>query len=342
MKILIISPHPRFGGGSTANQNIAAMLTRQGHDVVYADEFLKADSSLEFQLTDIPVYKCRMFKKRVITRYIKVNKFDMVICGVPQMMAFYFLNFAFLRLFSKVKIGIIFHSLCIANNIKGKIFERLIAFSTLFTDHLFYVSGYTKRIWRKYLPLRWTSAKHHIIHNAVPDANVRNVLAADRPRISLVGRLSPEKRPHIFCNLAEELSEKYEFVVWGDGPMSDELMAKYSSKVKFMGYESNPDKIYSNTDILMVTSEFENCPMVILEARTYGVPTLTVNVGGISEILQDGVNGLFFDESLTPAEVDLKITDIIGNYTKYQDGCHQTKVTLDLASKTWDDAVSDR
>ena len=68
MKILIISPHPRFGGGSTANQNIAAMLTRQGHDVVYADEFLKADSSLEFQLTDIPVYKCRMFKKRVITR----------------------------------------------------------------------------------------------------------------------------------------------------------------------------------------------------------------------------------------------------------------------------------
>ena len=70
--------------------------------------------------------------------------------------------------------------------------------------------------------------------------------------------------------------------------MADHLREEYGSMVTFMGYESAPEKIYAQIDILMMTSEFENCPMVILESRTYGVPVITVNVGGISEILKEG------------------------------------------------------
>lgn len=341
MKILIISPNPQFGGASTANRNIAAMLAKSGHEVVYADEFYKnPDENAGFQTIGLPVYKNRLTKKYKTVRYIKENGFDTVICGVSQMMAFYMFHLLYLRLFHKVQIGVIFHSLCVAKNFKGRIYEYMIALSTLVANHLFYVSAFTQVCWEKFCFVRWSGAKPHVIHNAVPDAEIKKI-EADKPRIAFVGRLSAEKRPQLFCSYAQELSDSYDFVIWGDGPMSEELMKEHSSKVKFMGYESNAERIYSNTDILMMTSEFENCPMVILEARTYGVPVITVNVGGISEILKDGYNGLFFSEDESPASLKEKIENIISHYAAYQKNCKDSAITLDKAAALWDKAVKE-
>ena len=88
MKILIISPNLHFGGASTANRNIATMLSKAGHEVVYADEFLKDSGESDYIYSDLPVYRNRITKKYKIIDHIRKNGYDMVICGMPQMMAF--------------------------------------------------------------------------------------------------------------------------------------------------------------------------------------------------------------------------------------------------------------
>lgn len=337
MKILILSPNSSFGGASTANQNIAYMLAQSGHTVVYADEFNAGkgmwDSSVEY--VNLPVYRNRLTGKSKVASYILKNGFDMVICGVPQMMAFYLLHLIYLRLCHKVKLGIIFHSLCLARNVKSRIFEFAIAFSTLFVDRLYYVSEYTKNTWEKFVCVRVTSAQPYVIHNAVPESPEQHVLRAERPVISLVGRLSPEKRPDIFCIYAEILHDRFDFRIWGDGPLYEEYTHRYDKYVKFMGYEDNIRKIYADTDILMVTSEFENCPMVILEARSYGVPVLTVNVGGISEIVTEGYNGSFFDVDDSADIILRKLCDMIANYSSFQANCRNSVITFANTKDKW-------
>lgn len=341
MKILVISPNPSFGGGSTANRNIASMLSMAGHEVCYADEFGPSGNFAGVEYVKLPVYASRLRGKRMIMKHIRQEGFELVLFAVPQMIAFYIFNVLWLRLVHKVKFGIVFHSLSLSKSFKARIFDSIIAFASMFADLLCYVSDYTKVTWEKYLTVRLSRARTHVIHNAVPATETQGNLSEGKPRIALVGRLSEEKRPEIFCECAKKLHDHFDFNVWGNGHMEQELKEKYAGYVTFRGYESSAERIYGQTDILMVTSLFENCPMVILEARSYGIPALSVNVGGISEILSEGINGLFFDKDDSPEDIKARIERIVSEYPTFQKQCRQTELTLNTVYPKWHKAVND-
>ena len=66
--------------------------------------------------------------------------------------------------------------------------------------------------------------------------------------------------------------------------------------VKFVGWVSGDDKatILSKTDILILPSYYEGLPTSILEAMSYAMPVITTPVGGIPEVVTDGVEGTLF------------------------------------------------
>lgn len=66
--------------------------------------------------------------------------------------------------------------------------------------------------------------------------------------------------------------------------------------VKFVGWVSGDDKatILSKTDILILPSYYEGLPISILEAMSYAMPVITTPVGGIPEVVTDGVEGTLF------------------------------------------------
>ncbi len=77
------------------------------------------------------------------------------------------------------------------------------------------------------------------------------------------------------------------------------LVEKYNLQdvVKFLGFVENMSEVYNIIDILLHHSVFDNIPQVILEAMCYKKPVVASRVGGIPEIVIDGVNGYLFEPS---------------------------------------------
>lgn len=66
--------------------------------------------------------------------------------------------------------------------------------------------------------------------------------------------------------------------------------------VRFVGWVSGDAKakILSTTDILILPSYYEGLPISVLEAMSYAMPVITTPVGGIPEVVTDGVEGTLF------------------------------------------------
>jgi glycosyltransferase involved in cell wall biosynthesis len=71
--------------------------------------------------------------------------------------------------------------------------------------------------------------------------------------------------------------------------------AGMEAHVSFLGFMENVSDIYKMTDLLMVPSKDEPFGRVIVEAMLYGIPVIATKVGGIPEIIEDGVNGALID-----------------------------------------------
>jgi glycosyltransferase involved in cell wall biosynthesis len=91
-----------------------------------------------------------------------------------------------------------------------------------------------------------------------------------------------------------------QFKVYGEGELRGELLEKAESlgldgKNIFAGPFTTREelsRIMAETDIFLLSSVLEGQPLVIVEAMAYGCPIVSTDVGGIPELITDGVNGL--------------------------------------------------
>lgn len=157
----------------------------------------------------------------------------------------------------------------------------------------------------------WTSilggriAVSEVIQRGIPyrSALVQNFLithpappACPLPRrIGFVGRLSHEKGPDRFCEIARRCAGLGEWHVWGDGPMRNELQREYANDVVFHGLVTDLALVWPSLGLLVMPSRAEGLPMAALEALAAGVPIAASAVGGLPELVQHGRTGWLFD-----------------------------------------------
>lgn len=315
MNIYIVSPNKIWGGAAAANVAIAEMLSKD-NVVYYNDEYFELDKHGVIY-DNYPTHQLKDSNRFV--EYLIEKKIDSVLWGVASILPYYMKASKKLHKLG-IRQSVLFHSLAIDNSLKGKLMEFLITLSVRYVNHLVFVSKYTDKSWSKYLLIR-NHPSHHVIYNPVNihDYNIHQNDSSNR--LGFVGRFSPEKQPDLFGKLAS-ISSDLKCIAWGDGPLLSSISSLYPN-VSYMGHSTNQSEIYNSFDILVMTSAFENCPMVILEARSFGIPCVVPQVGGIPEIVIDGFNGALYNNYDIKTILE-SVEKIQKNYRCYSANCLKT------------------
>jgi len=93
-----------------------------------------------------------------------------------------------------------------------------------------------------------------------------------------------------------------------------ELVARAPGRVILTGFVPHEDmaKTYLVGDVFVAPSQKpEGMPMVLLEASACGLPLIATRLGGIPEVVQDGINGLLLDDPPDPGELAGKIMSVL-------------------------------
>ena len=126
----------------------------------------------------------------------------------------------------------------------------------------------------------------------IPDTNnLANIpqFNTEKPIVLSIARVAAPKRADIFIEVAKTLP-KYEFI-WIGNQCEITEYGTLPSNCHFVGNIPNAGALCSKADLLMLSSDYEGLPMVILEAMSFGKPVVASNVGGISEIVRNDING---------------------------------------------------
>jgi glycosyltransferase involved in cell wall biosynthesis len=152
-----------------------------------------------------------------------------------------------------------------------------------------------------------------ILHNSVkpfvppPEADVQRVrrelaLNTGEAVILSVGRLSQEKGHADLLRTAAALramaeAPQFRIVIVGDGPERGPLsrlaaQLGVQDAVTLTGFQRDTKPYYALANVVGVPSHSEGSPNVVLEAMAAGLPIVATAVGGVPEILVEGVTGL--------------------------------------------------
>ena len=162
--------------------------------------------------------------------------------------------------------------------------------------------------------------------------------------IGTIGRLSPEKNIPNFLKAASLLIKKYDnikFLIVGDGfersKLEDlALNLGLRDNIQFTGFVHQMDRIYNLLDLLVISSSTEGIPLVMLEAMKYSIPVVSTKVGGIPEVIENGIDGILVD-SQNSTHLHNAIEDLIINKNKYVEVSRNArkKIAKDFNRSDW-------
>lgn len=155
------------------------------------------------------------------------------------------------------------------------------------------------------------------IHNVV-DLPPRAQATHQESRVVFAGRLSHEKGVDTLVRAAGLLPAGIEVHIAGDGPLRAELESLAHTlapgKVTFHGRLSGSDVaalVHGSLAMAVPSRWFENQPMTILEAFAASVPPIVTALGGMPELVEDGVQGLVVphDDPAALAEAIIRLAN---------------------------------
>lgn len=140
---------------------------------------------------------------------------------------------------------------------------------------------------------------------AITAHRARFGLDPSRPLFGMIGRLTAQKRPLDLVSLAKK-NPKLQFAWVGLGELEGAMQSALARVPNMVLIPSQSDlrPIYEMMDGLVVTSEFEGLPLVLIEALAMGLPALSSDVGAIKEVLDRYGSGMVFDPPGNIAALD--------------------------------------
>ncbi len=169
----------------------------------------------------------------------------------------------------------------------------------------------TEAIKTRYLSFGWLEEDFiRVIYNGVDIKPIPQVdknklrkkyfLPTDGPIVGIIGRLVPQKQHNMFLEVAKNIVSEVpniNFLIVGDGPLLEEiermiLQLNLQNCVYLTGFHEDLTELYLLCSVVLLTSENEGMPNVVMEAMHYARPVVAFNVGGVPELINSPETGI--------------------------------------------------
>lgn len=164
-----------------------------------------------------------------------------------------------------------------------------------------------------------------VVHNFVDD--LKYEYKEKENYVLYFGRFSEEKGIRTLLEVCKELPE-VKFVFAGSGALEDEI--RKVPNIECVGFKSGKElhNLISKAKFSVYPSEwYENCPFSVMESIMFATPVIASKIGGLPELVQDGVNGILF-EYKNKNDLKNKISELWHNDKKsaeLSENCKKTK-----------------
>jgi len=339
-RLLLCHPYPDMYGADRVAVDVARSLRAEGIDVTLAlphpgpmTRWLDAES-LPYTFVEYPVIRRALLRPRALgrmaaqlprdvarlVRFLRDHEID--IASVNTLTLPHWVLAA-----RAARLPVIVHSH--ESDLRtSRLLSTLLVTPLLLAQRVVAVSGAAAMfITRSFPSLR---RRIDVVHNAVagPDSIAPSGSAdLGRRTIAVVGRLSPNKGQDTALRVLQQLRARGDDVrmdLIGDtfaGYDWYEAQLRASAEqpdlrgaVRFLGFRPDARDLLSSYDVLLAPSRTDSLPLVLVEAMLAGVPVVSTDVGGISEIVHHGETGLLAaaeDVDALTGHVELMLDDSV-------------------------------
>jgi L-malate glycosyltransferase len=170
------------------------------------------------------------------------------------------------------------------------------------------------------------------------EAKRRLGLARDALVLGTAGRLERVKRLDIFLGAAKLVSARLpqaRFVIAGSGSEEAHLRdlarrAGLGDRVMFLGQRDDIYDVLRAFDTLVLSSDHEGLPTVLLEALWLGIPVVARALGGIPEVVEDGKTGVLV-RSDDPSVLAAACVGLLGDEARRRELAHHGARVVETA-----------
>lgn len=321
MRIAIVC-YPTFGGSGVVATELGLELARQGHEIHFITYSQPVRLALlnpnvhyhEVNVPEYPLFHYQPYELALSSKLVdmvKLYKIEIlhVHYAIPHAYAGYMAKQMLKSEGIRIPMVTTLHGTDITLVGNHPFYKPAVSFSINKSDVVTSVSQSLKDDTYKLFNIK---KDIHVIPNFIElDKNTmdptipcnRSVMAKGEERIiTHISNFRKVKRIpdiiKIFHKIQQEIPAKLMMV--GDGPEKEK--AEYlcqelgiQDKVIFFGNSNEIDKILSYTDLFLLPSETESFGLAALEAMAWGVPVISSNAGGLSEVNFEGLSGFLSD-----------------------------------------------
>ena len=317
MKIAIVC-YPTFGGSGVVATELGIALSAKGHEIHFITyhqpvrlEALQHPNIYfhEVNVPDYPLFKYQHYELALSSRLVDVIKnaqIDVlhVHYAIPHAYAAYMAKKMLLDEGIQIPIVTTLHGTDITLVGSHPFYRPAVTFSINHSDR---VTAVSESLRQDTLRLFDIKTKIEVIPNFIDVEKIesvgkpceRSLLAQKEEKIlTHISNFRPLKRIMDVIAIFEQLSSEIpcKLMMVGEGPEKikaiDYVEKKgLDDKILFLGNSNEIDKILCYSDLFLLPSEKESFGLSALEAMAHGVPVISSNAGGISEVNKQGYSG---------------------------------------------------
>jgi len=364
--------YPTFGGSGVVATELGIALSSRGHEIHFITyhqpvrlEALQHPNIHfhEVNIPDYPLFKYQPYELALSSRLVDViqnAQIDVlhVHYAIPHAYAAYMAKKMLLDIGVQIPIVTTLHGTDITLVGSHPFYRPAVTFSINHSDR---VTAVSESLRQDTLRLFDIKTKIEVIPNFIDTEKInrlgkpceRSLLAQKEEKIlTHISNFRPLKRIMDVIKIFEGLSSEIDckLMMVGEGPekmKAIEYVEKtgLEDKILFLGNSNEIDKILCYSDLFLLPSEKESFGLSALEAMTHGVPVISSNAGGISEVNIDGVSGYLADigdvDTMVVRAKELLSNDVLHAQFKKQAKEQASKFSLEKIIGKYETIYSD-